>query len=126
MTFLFKIIGFILAVITPFASLIVTDPFVPFDKEIPVAEEKVGEFMKGVCHAEPQYDLLNEANIGWIRDDIPFAFNKDGSLSQSYINWKAEMQAYADNGIKVMAITVAVCRAVHRSDALERQVVVHH
>ncbi len=105
MTFLFKIIGFILAVITPFASLIVTDPFVPFDKEIPVAEEKVGEFMKGVCHAEPQYDLLNDANIGWIRDDIPFAFNKDGSLSQSYINWKAEMQAYADNGIKVMAIT---------------------
>ena len=82
MTFLFKIIGFILAVITPFASFIVTDPFVPFDKEIPVAEEKVGEFMKGVCHAEPQYDLLNEANIGWIRDDIPFAFNKDGSPSQ--------------------------------------------
>ena len=105
MTFLFKIIGFLLAVITPFASFIVTDPFVAFDKEIPVAEEKVGEFMKGVCHAEPQYDLLNEANIGWIRDDIPFAFNNDGTLSQSYINWKAEMQTYADNGIKVMAIT---------------------
>ncbi|MBQ5824666.1 MAG: hypothetical protein IIW48_07640, partial [Clostridia bacterium] len=60
---------------------------------------------KGVCHAEPEYDMLKGANIGWIRDDIPFAFNKDGSLSQSYINWKAETKAYADNGIKVMAIT---------------------
>ncbi len=105
MTFLFKIIGFLLAIITPFASFIVIDPTVPFDEEIAVVEDKVGGYMKGVCHAEPQYDLLKEANIGWIRDDIPFAFNKDGSLSQSYINWKAEIQNYADNGIKVMAIT---------------------
>ncbi len=105
MTFLFKIIGFILAVITPLASLIVVDPTVPFDKEIAVAEEKAGGFIKGVCHAREQYDLLTDANIGWIRDDIPFAFNKDGSLSQSYINWKAEMQEYVDRGIKVMAIT---------------------
>lgn len=105
MTFLFKIIGLILAVLTPFLSFIVIDPTVPFDKEIEVVEEKVGGYMKGVCHAEPQYDLLKEANIGWIRDDIPFAFNKDGSLSQSYINWKAETKAYADNGLKVMAIT---------------------
>ena len=105
MTILFKIIGFILAIITPFASFIVTDPFVAFDKEIPVAEEKVDGFIKGVCHAREQYDMLTDANIGWIRDDIPFAFNNDGTLSQSYINWKAEMQEYADRGIKVMAIT---------------------
>ncbi len=105
MTFLFKIIGFLLAIITPFASFIVTDPTVYFDKEIDIVEEKVGGYMKGVCHAEPQYNLLKNANIGWIRDDIPFAFNQDGTLSQSYINWKAETKAYADNGIKVMAIT---------------------
>ena len=105
MTFLFKIIGFLLAVITPFASFIVIDPTVYFDEEIAVVEEKAGGYMKGVCHAEPEYDMLKGANIGWIRDDIPFAFNKDGSLSQSYINWKAETKAYADNGIKVMAIT---------------------
>lgn len=105
MNFLFKIIGLLLAIITPLASLIVVDPTVPFDKEIGIVEEKVGGYMKGVCHAEPQYDLLKGANIGWIRDDIPFAFNKDGSLSQSYINWRAETKAYADNGLKVMAIT---------------------
>ena len=105
MNFLFKIIGLLLTIITPLASLIVVDPTVPFDKEIGIVEEKVGGYMKGVCHAEPQYDLLKGANIGWIRDDIPFAFNKDGSLSQSYINWRAETKAYADNGLKVMAIT---------------------
>ena len=105
MNFLFKIIGLLLTIITPLASFIVIDPTVPFDKEIGVVEEKIGGYMKGVCHAEPQYDLLKGANIGWIRDDIPFAFNKDGSLSQSYINWKAETKAYADNGLKVMAIT---------------------
>ena len=105
MNFLFKIIGLLLAIITPLASLIVVDPTVPFDKEIGIVEEKVGGYMKGVCHAEPQYDMLKGANIGWIRDDIPFAFNSDGTLSQSYINWKAETKAYADNGLKVMAIT---------------------
>ena len=105
MNFLFKIIGLLLTIITPLASLIVVDPTVPFDKEIGIVEEKVGGYMKGVCHAEPQYDLLKGANIGWIRDDIPFAFNSDGSLSQSYINWRAETKAYADNGLKVMAIT---------------------
>ena len=105
MNFLFKIIGLLLTIITPLASLIVVDPTVPFDKEIGIVEEKVGGYMKGVCHAEPQYDMLKGANIGWIRDDIPFAFNSDGSLSQSYITWKAETKAYADNGLKVMAIT---------------------
>lgn len=105
MTFLFKIIGFILALITPLASLIVVDPTVPFDKEISVAEAKVDGFMKGVCHAREQYDLLKDANIGWIRDDIPFLYNNDGTISQSYLSWKAEMQEYADRGIKVMAIT---------------------
>ena len=85
MTILMKIIGFILAVITPFASLIVASPFSIFDKNVDIAQEKVGGFMKGVCHADPQYDLLREAGIEWFRDDIPFPYNKDGSLSQSYL-----------------------------------------
>ena len=41
MTILFKIIGFILAVLTPLLTLVVTDVTVPFDKEISVAAEKV-------------------------------------------------------------------------------------
>jgi hypothetical protein len=76
-----KIVGFLLAVITPLLSLVVATPFSDFDKNVEIAENKVGGFMKGVCHADPQYDLLNEAGIEWFRDDIPFPFEKDGSIS---------------------------------------------
>lgn len=106
MTILFKIIGFILAIITPLASLIVVDPTVPFDKEIGIAAEKVNGYITGVCHADPENsEMMKDANIYWVRKDIPFLYNSDGSISQSYLNWKAEMQQFADNGIKVMAIT---------------------
>ena len=100
-----RIVGFILAVITPFASMIVWDPTAYFDKNVTVAQEKVGGFMKGVCHADPQYDLLNEAGIEWFRDDIPFPYNKDGSISQHYLNWKAESQEYVNNGVRIFGVT---------------------
>ena len=105
MTILFKIIGFFLAVITPLASMIVWDPTAYFDKEVPVAEEKIDGFMKGVCHLDPDYDLIKEANVEWFRDDIPFPYNADGTISQSYTNWKAESQKYVDNGIRIFGIT---------------------
>lgn len=105
MTILFKIIGFILAVLTPFLSLIVTDVTVPFDKEIAVAEEKIGGFMKGVCHLDPQYELINDANVEWFRDDIPFPYNADGTISESYKRWKAESQEYVNNGIRIFGVT---------------------
>ena len=105
MTVLFKIIGFFLALITPLASMIVWDPTAYFDKEIPAAEEKIDGFMKGVCHLDPDYDLIKEGNIEWFRDDIPFPFNADGTISQSYTNWKAERQKYVDNGIRIFGIT---------------------
>ncbi len=105
MTILFKIIGFILAMLTPLLSLVVTDVTVPFDKEIQVAEDKIGGFMKGVCHLDPQYELINEANVEWFRDDIPFPYNADGSISESYKRWKEESQKYVDNGIKIFGIT---------------------
>ncbi len=105
MSILSPVIAFILALITPFATMICYDPLVPYDNEIAVAEEKAGGYMKGICHADPDYDLLHEANIGWIRDDIPFPYNEDGSLSKSYLSWKAEMKEFADNGMKIMAIT---------------------
>lgn len=105
MTFLMKIIGFILAVLTPFLSIIVATPFSSLDKNVDIAEEKVGGFMKGVCHADPQYDLLNEAGIKWFRDDIPFPYNQDGTISQHYLNWKKESQEFVDNGVKIFGVT---------------------
>lgn len=105
MTFLMKIVGFLLAVITPLLSLVVATPFSDFDKNVDIAEAKVGGFMKGVCHADPQYDLLNEAGIEWFRDDIPFPFEKDGSISKHYENWKKESMEYVENGIRIFGIT---------------------
>lgn len=105
MVILMRIVGFILALITPIASMIVWDPSVYFDKEISVAEEKIGGFMKGVCHLDPDYDLIKEGNIEWFRDDIPFPYDADGNISKSYINWKKEASEYAENGIKIFGIT---------------------
>lgn len=104
-TFLMSIIGFILAVLTPFANLLLNDLSVPFDKNISITEEKVGGFIKGICHTHNEYDLINEANIEWIREDMPMPILADGTPNPSYLNWKAEMREYLDNGIRVMGIT---------------------
>lgn len=105
MTVLYKIIGFLLAVLTPFLSTITWDPFAVLDNDVTVAEEKIGGFMKGVCHLEPDYDLIKEGNIEWFRDDIPFPFNADGTISEYYKSWKAYAQGYVDNGIKIFGVT---------------------
>lgn len=104
-TFLMSIIGFLLAVLTPFANLLLNDLSVPFDKNISITEEKVGGFIKGICHTHNEYDLINEANIEWIREDMPMPILADGTPNPSYLNWKAEMREYLDNGIRVMGIT---------------------
>jgi hypothetical protein len=93
-----KALALILSLITPLLFGIHWEPLSKYDKDCRIVEEKIGGFMKGVCHADPDYDTLKGANIEWTRKDIPFPYNKDGSLSQSYINWKAEMKAYSDNG----------------------------
>lgn len=105
MTFLSPLIAYILAILTPLLSMVVYDPGAANDPNVDIAMEKAGGFIKGVCHAEPDYDLLTDANIGWIRDDIPNLYDSEGNISKSYLSWKAEMQEYADRGIKVMAIT---------------------
>ena len=63
------------------------------------------EFICGICHAHEEYDLLHEANIKWIRTDVPFPFNPDGTLSDRFIYYKEMVKRYSDNGIKAMAVT---------------------
>ena len=100
-----KIVGFILALLTPLLSFIFTDIKGPFETETEAALERVGGYMKGVCHAEPQYDLIKEGNIEWFRDDIPFPYDAEGKLSESYLSWKENVKGYADNGIRIFGIT---------------------
>ncbi len=105
MSFLTSVLGFILALLTPLASLILTDPSVPFDKEIGIVEEKVGGFIKGICHTHEEYDLITDANIEWLREDMPLPFDANGNISPSYQHWKAEMQEYNENGIRIFGVT---------------------
>ncbi len=102
---LIKVLSLVLSIITPLLMCISFEPTAKYDKECKEVTEKIGGFMKGVCHARGDYEMMKEANIEWTRKDIPFPYDKNGNISQSYINWKAEMKEYVDNGIKIFAIT---------------------
>jgi hypothetical protein len=45
-------------------------------------------FICGVCHPNENFAQLKEANIGWIRFDIPYPYEKDGSISAHYNGFK--------------------------------------
>ena len=68
-------------------------------------KEAAGGFMAGICHPDPDYKDIKKANIGWIRVDIPFAFDENGKQSASYRAFKKEMKGYVKRGIKVLGIT---------------------
>lgn len=63
------------------------------------------EFVCGVCHPNDNYEQIKSANIGWVRFDMPFPFEKDGSVSLGFVRFKEKARAYQDNGIKVMTVT---------------------
>ena len=100
-------ISFFLAILVPILSL----SFVQ-SGEVPVSDletsrmlRKAGGFMTGVCHANPDYTAIRNANIGWVREDVPFPYDEDGRLSRSYLYWKERMQPYVKEGIRILAIT---------------------
>ena len=101
-----KLLAALLSVLIPLLAFFISaDPFAKYESDVKASTEKAGGFIKGVCHADPDYELIKEAGISWTRKDIPFLYDEDGNISQSYLSWKEEMKAYADNGIKVFAIT---------------------
>ncbi len=68
--------------------------------------ELLGGYACGVCHPTENYQQLKEANINWVRFDINvLPYDKDGNLSEGYLSFKARAKGYADQGIKVMAVT---------------------
>lgn len=62
-------------------------------------------FICGVCHHRGGVQKLIEANIGWIRTDIPFPLEKDGSIKKQFLQFKEQCAAYKKAGVKVMAVT---------------------
>jgi len=67
--------------------------------------QKTGGFIKGVCHSPESFEQIKNAGIKWNRIDLPFPFDAQGSLRNEYIECKASIKRYVDNGIKVMAVT---------------------
>ena len=79
--------------------------FIPGENEETRAFRKKVGYICGVCHPHEEYDLLTEANIEWVRFDIPFPFAKDGSVADDYNDFKERCRGYRDHGIKVMAVS---------------------
>ncbi len=63
------------------------------------------EQIRGVCHPNEDYTLIKDLGLGWVRFDIPYPYQADGSLSEKYIAFKNRARGYAQQGIKVLAIT---------------------
>lgn len=73
-------------------------------EETKAFREKVG-FIRGVTTADEGYELLNGANIEWVRESLPAPFMADGSVNERYTAFKDMCKRYARHGIKVMGIT---------------------
>ena len=73
--------------------------------EVERFKEKNGGFVRGVCHPGEDYSLLRDANIEWVRFDIPYPYSSEGELTESYKSFKTHAAGFKENGIKVMAVT---------------------
>ena len=100
-----KIGGFLLAVLIPFVSLLFVPFSRPIDSKATALREQMGGFMCGICHTVPEYDKIKEANIDWLREDIPYPFDENGEPSFYYEYWKGELQKYVDHGIRILGVT---------------------
>ncbi|MBO5395276.1 MAG: hypothetical protein J6A97_00170 [Clostridia bacterium] len=76
----------------------------PYSEETIAFRKKTG-FIRGVSSADEDYDLLQGANIEWVRESLPAPFNKDGSVNERYTAFKEKCLRYKEHGIKVMGIT---------------------
>ncbi len=62
-------------------------------------------FLCGVCHPGNNYSLLADANIGWVRIDMPFPYDDNWQLCDKFQEFKNECKEFVENGFKVMAVT---------------------
>ncbi|MCL2744257.1 MAG: hypothetical protein FWE67_10430 [Planctomycetaceae bacterium] len=92
--------------LTHLPASLLTYPLKPMTSpETRASREKAGGFIKGICHADLNYEGMKNAGIEWDRCDIPFPFDTSGNVREEYKNFKAKLQKYNDNGIKIMAVT---------------------
>lgn len=100
-----RIIGVLLAALTALCNLFPSNLLYLFDKQCNALLEKTGGFMAGVCHPQPEVDLIKDAGLGWIRVDLPYLYQEDGSVNPFYEYWKQAAAEYAAQGLKILAVT---------------------
>lgn len=66
---------------------------------------KTGGFIKGVCHPNESYEQIKAAGLEWIRIDIPYPMNPDGTRTEAFKRFKERCAGYVERGIRVMAVT---------------------
>ncbi len=75
------------------------------DKRVQDLIEQNGGYIYGVCHPNENYEMLADAGLRWVRFDIPYPYESDGSVSRNYLAFKDRAKGYTDRGFKVMAVT---------------------
>ncbi len=75
------------------------------NRDVKAFIEQNGGYIRGVCHPNENYDLLSDGGFNWVRFDIPYPYNADGSVSRSYLAFKERCRGYKEHGFRVMAIT---------------------
>lgn len=76
------------------------------DCRVEALMEKTGGLMAGICHPRGEKDGLLEAGLTWIRFDVPYPFNADGSFTQAFLDYKATCEEYLARGIRTVAVTL--------------------
>ena len=66
---------------------------------------KTGGFMKGICWPENDLTLLSGCGIGWVRWDVPYPFEEDGSPTNGLIAYRDRCRYFASAGIRTVAIS---------------------
>jgi len=74
-------------------------------EEVLAVKDKLGGFVRGICHSGDDYGRLLENNIEWDRIDCPMPFDSEGNLTQSYQNYKQHLIDRSEAGLKTMLIT---------------------
>ncbi len=63
------------------------------------------EFVCGVCHPTDDYKQITDANIGWVRIDMPFPYDFEWNLNSDFQSFKEKCAKMQANGLKVMVVT---------------------
>ena len=102
-----KVLGAVLAVLTALLNLFPSNLLSLGDKQTAPLLEKTGGFIAGVCHPQPDFELLRDAGLEWIRVDLPYLYAEDGSgeINPYYEYWKQAAMQYVEAGFKIFAVT---------------------